>query len=50
VQLRTGNLLRVPVLYVVLVMHVRAVQKHAVLSVSLSEWLGGTDKYFQQLS
>jgi hypothetical protein len=37
---------RVPVMYVVLVMHLRAAKKHAVISVSLSEWLGAVQKQF----
>jgi hypothetical protein len=35
-------MLRVPVMYVVMVISFSRGEKHAVLSVSLSEWLGGT--------
>jgi hypothetical protein len=41
VQLRTGSSLRVSVLYDVLMISFSRGEKHAVLSVSLSEWLGG---------
>jgi hypothetical protein len=39
VQVRTGSLLRVPMLYVDLVISFSRGEKHAVFSVSLSEWL-----------
>jgi hypothetical protein len=41
VQLRVGSSLRVPVMYVVMVILFSRGEKHAVISVSLSEWLGG---------